>query len=148
MKSTFLYVFIRFPTVSDIYYFHTSRRPVEERRILVHEQRMSYLTGRLKNVISRRADEERRISPYTGHVLTVKALRYDVVERGAEQCGQYWLFIAKLAISSLYWRHKFTVWRWRFSWRYLVLLGYLWLFSLMVELVEFECSAYSKAPGT
>ena len=40
--------------------------------------------GRLKNVVSRRADEEHRISPYTGHVLTVKLLRYDVVQPGAE----------------------------------------------------------------
>ena len=30
-------------------------------------------------VASRRDDEERRISPYTGHVLSVKAPRYDVL---------------------------------------------------------------------
>ena len=50
----------------------------------MHGQRMSYLTGQLKNVVSRRAEEERRITPYTGHVLTVKVLRYDVVQPGAE----------------------------------------------------------------
>ena len=50
----------------------------------MHGQRISYLTGRLKNVVSRRADEERRISQYTGYVLTVKALRYDVILPGAE----------------------------------------------------------------
>ena len=41
----------------------------------MHGQRISYLTGRLKNVVSRRADEARR---------TVKLLRYDVVQPGAE----------------------------------------------------------------
>ena len=45
---------------------------------------MSYLTRRLKNVVSWRADGERRISPYTGHVMTVNALRYDVIHPGAE----------------------------------------------------------------
>ena len=38
----------------------------------------------LKNVISRRADEEHHISPYNGDVPTVKVLRYDVVLPGAE----------------------------------------------------------------
>ena len=45
---------------------------------------MSYPTGQLKNVVSWSVDEERRILPYTGHVLTVKVLRYDVVKPGAE----------------------------------------------------------------
>ena len=54
-----------------------SQPPVEERHILINRQRRSYLIGRLKNAVSRRADEERRISLYVGHVLTVKALRYD-----------------------------------------------------------------------
>ena len=41
-----------------------SHREVEERPISTRGQRTSYPTGRLKNDLSRRADEERRISPY------------------------------------------------------------------------------------
>ena len=55
-----------------------SRGPVEGCRISPRRRRTTHRTGRLKNDVSRRADEERRISPYTSHVLAVKAPRYDV----------------------------------------------------------------------
>ena len=35
-------------------------------------------TTERNNVVSRRTNEERRMSPYTGHVLAIKASRYDV----------------------------------------------------------------------
>ena len=64
------------------------RHPVEERRISAHGRRTSYLGARTKNAVSRRADEERRISPYTGHVLAVKPPRYDVLRpRGEIRCS-------------------------------------------------------------
>ena len=56
-----------------------SRRADEERFISPRRRRAPYLTERLKNVLSRRANEERHISLYTGHVLAVKAPKYDVL---------------------------------------------------------------------
>ena len=51
-----------------------SRRADEERRTSPCERRTPHLPAWIKNFVSRRVDEERHISPYTGHVL-----RYDVL---------------------------------------------------------------------
>ena len=73
----------------------------------MHGQRMSYLIGRLKNVVSRRVDEGRRISPYTGHVL-IKALRYDVgaeIQRCFAQSSIYRLTVHLKDKEYVYFKH-------------------------------------------
>ena len=61
-----------------------SRRANKEGRISPRGWRRSYFSTRMKNVESRSANAERYISPNTGHVVAVRAPRYDLLHPRGE----------------------------------------------------------------